>query len=131
MIRARRLSGVLVLAAAAAGGSVVFASLASAQKYPTIPYRDAGDHVDEIVWVEGKILRTEQAPEGMYLLFNSNEKFVRVLIPQANIKNFEGSIQYRYTGKTVKAIGKIATYGNGLIVGVNEPKRIEIVDEET
>jgi hypothetical protein len=106
-------------------------ALAAAQDYPTIGYKEAADHVGEIAWVEGKVLRTEKKPEGTYLLFSASEKFISVLIPQANIKNFDGSIQHRYTGKTVKAIGKISKYGYKLIVGVNEPKRIRIVDQET
>lgn len=118
-------------------GLAVFAILVpstlglAAQEYPSISYRNAGDHVDEIVWVEGTILRTEKTPEGVYLLFSANEKYVRLLIPTANVKNFDGSLQHMYTGKKVKAIGKVAKYGYKLIVGINEPKRIRIEDEET
>lgn len=101
------------------------------QSYPTISYKDAADHLDEIVWVEGTVLRTEEAAEGVYLVFNANEKYVRLLIPKANVTSFEGSIQHKYTGKKVKAVGKVSRYGYKLIVGVNEPKRIRIAENDT
>jgi hypothetical protein len=44
---------------------------------------------------------------------------------------FGGGIQHRYTGKKIKAVGKVAKYGYKLIVGVNEPKRIQILDTKT
>ncbi len=106
------------------------AAVVSAQNYPTIPYKDAAGYVDVIVWIEGTVLKTESTPEGVYLLFSANEKFVRLLVPKANVDAF-GGIQHKYTGKKIKAVGKVAKYGYKLIVGVNEPKRIKIVDAGT
>ena len=106
------------------------AAVVSAQNYPTIPYKDAAGYVDVIVWIEGTVLKTESTPEGVYLLFSANEKFVRLLIPKANVDAF-GGIQHKYTGKKIKAVGKVAKYGYKLIVGVNEPKRIKVVDAGT
>jgi hypothetical protein len=107
------------------------AEVLAAQNYPTVPYKDAGGYVDSIVWVEGTVLRTESTPEGVYLVFSANEKFVRLLIPKANVDAFGGGIQHKYTGKKVKAVGKVAKYGYKLSVGVNEPKRIQILDNGT
>ena len=107
------------------------AAVLAAENYPTVPYKDAGGYVDSIVWVEGTVLRTESTPEGVYLVFSANEKFVRLLIPKANVDAFGGGIQHKYTGKKVKAVGKVAKYGYKLIVGVNEPKRIQILDAGT
>jgi hypothetical protein len=107
------------------------AAMAAAQTYPTIAYKDAGGYIDSIVWVEGTVLKTEKTPEGVYLVFSANEKFVRLLIPKANVDAFGGSLQHKYTGKKVKAVGKVSKYGYKLIVGVNEPKRIQIVESET
>jgi len=112
-------------------GLLTSAFALAAQKYPTVSYKDAEDHIDEIVWVEGEILRTEKAAEGEYLIFNGDEKYVRILIPTADLNNFDGSIQHRYTGENVKAIGKVMRFRSKLIVGVNEPKRIRILDDET
>ena len=106
------------------------AAVVSAQNYPTIPYKDAAGYVDVIVWIEGTVLKTESTPEGVYLLFSANEKFVRLLIPKANVDAF-GGIQHKYTGKKIKAVGKVEKYGYRLIVGVNEPKRIKVVDAGT
>ena len=105
-------------------------SLVLAQKYPTISYKDAADHMDEIVWVEGTVLRTENTSEGTWLLFHSNEKYIRVLIPAGNVGNFEGSIKHKYAGKKIQAVGKISQYGHKMILGVNEPKRIKIIEKE-
>jgi hypothetical protein len=105
--------------------------LAAQQTYPTIPYKDAAEYVDAIVWVEGTVLKTESTPEGVYLVFSANEKFVRLLIPKASVDAFGGGIQHKYTGKKIKAVGKVAKYGYKLIVGVNEPKRIKVVDAGT
>lgn len=103
----------------------------AAQTYPTVPYKDAAGYVDSIVWVEGTVLKTETTPEGVYLVFSANEKFVRLLIPKANVDAFGGSIQHKYTGKKIKAVGKVSKYGYKLIVGVNEPKRIQILEAGT
>ncbi len=103
----------------------------NAQTYPTIPYKDAGGYVDSIVWVEGTVLKTENTPEGVYLVFSANEKFVRILIPKGNVNAFGGSIQHKYTGKKIKAVGKISKYGPKLILGVNEPKRVQVVESGT
>jgi hypothetical protein len=107
---------------------VMLASPAQAQSYPTISYKDAAGHVDSIVWVEGTVLKTETTPEGVYLVFSANEKFLRLLIPKANVDAFGGSLQHKYTGKKVKAVGKVTKYGYKLILGVNEPKRIQILE---
>ena len=104
---------------------------AAAQDYPLVPYKEAADHLDEIVWVEGTILRTEKTAEGTYLLFSANEKYVRLLIPVANLGAFDGSVSHRYTGKRVKAVGKVAKYGYKLILGINEPKRIKLLEQES
>jgi hypothetical protein len=100
-------------------------------KYPTIDYKRADDHIGEIVWVEGTVLKTEKKPEGMYLLFHNNDRYVRVLIPEKDLGNFEGSFKYMYVGKEIKAIGKVQEYGSKLILGVNEPKRIKVIEEAT
>jgi hypothetical protein len=106
-------------------------AILAAQTYPTVAYKDAGGYVDSIVWVEGTVLKTESTPEGVYLVFSANEKFVRLLIPKANVDAFGGSIRHKYTGKKIKAVGKVSKYGYKLILGVNEPKRIQIVEAGT
>jgi len=116
-----------VLLVASMGSTAVLA----AQTYPTVAYKDAGGYVDSIVWVEGTVLKTESTPEGVYLVFSANEKFVRLLIPKANVDAFGRSIQHKYTGKKIKAVGKVSKYGYKLILGVNEPKRIQIVEAGT
>ncbi len=40
-------------------------------KYPTISYKKAGDYVDQIVRVQGTILKTKKAAAGGYLFFNN------------------------------------------------------------
>lgn len=120
--------GIFLLAVLVATAASVFAQ---ADKYPTIYYKRADDHVGEIVWVEGTVQKTLKESEGTYLCFNNDEKYIRVLIPKDYLGNFEGSFKHAYLGKKIKAIGKVDKFGKGLIVGISEPKRIRIVDSST
>jgi hypothetical protein len=104
---------------------------AAQEKYPTVGYKQADEHMGEIVWVEGNVLKMETKDEGAYLIFHNNKKYIRVLIPNQYMGNFEGSLKHRYVGKTIKAIGKVQKSGAQLIVGVSEPKRIRVVEKET
>jgi hypothetical protein len=122
----RKISRTLAMLA----GTLFFAAFSSAETYPTISYKEAADHLGEIVWIEGTVLRTENAAEGIYLLFNANEKYLRLLIPKANVVSFDGSVQHKYTGKKIKAVGKVSKYGYKLILGVNESKRIRLVEDD-
>ncbi len=120
----------ILLIASFVGASVTLA--AQPKDYATIAYRNADKHMDEIVWVEGVVLKTESDRNGTFLCFSNNKKYVRVLVPEQYIENFEGGIKYRYVGKRIKAIGKVARNPTaGLIVGVSEPKRIKVVDNPT
>jgi hypothetical protein len=103
---------------------------AAQEKYPTVAYKKADDHMGEIVWIQGTVLKTLNESEGVYLCFHNNKKYIRVLIPNQYMGNFEGGFKHRYVGKEIKAIGKVDKYGAQLIVGVSEPKRIRIVEKE-
>jgi hypothetical protein len=105
--------------------------VAQADKYPTVFYKKAADHMGEIVWVEGTVLKVVKEAEGTYLAFHRNEKYIRVLVPTKYLSNFEGGFKHRYVGKKIKAIGKVDKAGTQLIVGINEPKRIKVIEEET
>jgi hypothetical protein len=102
-----------------------------ADKYPTVAYKKAADHLGEIVWIQGTVLKTLAESEGTYLCFNNNEKYIRVLIPTKYLANFEGSFKHRYVGKKIKAVGKVDKMGKQFILGINEPKRIKVVEKET
>lgn len=104
---------------------------AAAQKYPTISYKEAGDHVDKIVRVEGTILKSKKSSVGNYLFFSNNEKkYVRVLVPTDYLKNFKGDLKYLYVGKKVKVLAKVQQDGHRLLLVVGKPKYIEIVEKE-
>ena len=116
----------ICIALACLFGFIVATVPVLAQDYPTIKYRKAADHVGDIVWVEGKILKTEKTSMGMYLLFSANKKYLRILVPANNLANFTNGVNH-YAGKKVKAVGKITEYGDFLVLGVNEPKRLKVV----
>ena len=107
------------------------AATAVAQKYATVSYRKAKDHVGEIVWVEGKVLRTQTKGEGVYLIFSGDPKYVRILVPKQYLGNFEGGLKHLYVGSRIKAIGKVEQMGSKLVLGVNEPQRIVVVGNES
>ncbi len=100
-------------------------------KYPTISYKKAGDHVDQIVRVQGTILKTKKTTAGGYLFFSNNEsKYVRVLIPTDYLQNFEGALKYRYVGKKVEVLAKVQQDGHRLLLVVGKPKYIKVITEE-
>jgi len=105
--------------------------LGAQDKYPTVNYKKAEGHMGEIVWIQGKVLKVIKESEGTYLSFSNNEKYVRVLVPTEHVANFEGGFKHRYVGKKIKAVGKVSKFGSHLILGVNEPKRIKVVEEST
>ena len=107
------------------------ASPAAAQKYPTISYKEAGDHVDQIVRVQGTILKTKNSSVGGYLFFNNNEKkYVRVLIPKDYLSNFRGDLKYIYVGKKVEVLAKVQQDGHRLLLVVGKPKYIKIIEKK-
>ncbi len=100
-------------------------------KYPTISYKQAGDHVDQIVRVQGTILKIKKAGAGGYLFFSNNEsKYVRVLIPTDYLQNFEGDLKYRYVGKKVEVLAKVQQDGHRLLLVVGKPKYIKVLKAE-
>ena len=100
-------------------------------KYPTISYKKAGDHVDQIVRVQGTILKIKKAAAGGYLFFSNNEsKYVRVLIPTDYLQNFEGDLKYRYVGKKVEVLAKVQQDGHRLLLVVGKPKYIKVLKAE-
>ncbi len=127
-VRSRSHPGRLVALGVLLAGVAV---ASAAEKYPTISYRKAKDHVGEVVWVRGKVLRAEQSAEGVYLLFSGNPKYVRVLIPKQYLSNFKGDVRHRYVGQQIKAVGRIEQIGMKLVLGVNEPKRIQVIEKTT
>jgi hypothetical protein len=119
------------LTVAACLSAFLIVPLGAQDKYPTVNYKKAADHMGEIVWVKGTVLKVLNESEGTYLCFSNNEKYVRVLIPTEYVANFEGGFKHRYVGKTVKVVGKVSKFGSQLILGINEPKRIKIVEKST
>ena len=105
--------------------------LGAQDKYPTVNYKRAEGHMGEIVWIQGTVLKVVKEGEGTYLCFSNNEKYVRVLVPTEYVANFEGGFKTRYVGKKIKAVGKVSKFGTQLILGINEPKRIKIVEKST
>ena len=90
--------------------AVVFglvAGIAAAQDCPKISYRDAADHLGECRWVEGTVLKAEETADGVFLVFNNQKQFIRVVVPTPYLGNFKGGPKYLYTGKKIEAVGTI------------------------
>lgn len=104
------------------------AGIAAAQDYPKISYREAADHLGEIRWVEGTVLKTEETNAGVFLIFNNQKQFLRVVVPAEYLGNFEGGPKYLYTGKKIEAIGTIVQVDDQLLLGVDEPSRIKVIE---
>lgn len=102
---------------------------ALAQKYKTIPYKEAVDHVDALVWVKGTVLRAQASGEGTYLYFHNDRKYVTLFVPKEYLKNFQGGLSHLYVNKRVEAFGKVQQMGSRLILAVDGPKKIKVVEE--
>ena len=105
------------------------ASIVAAQDYPKISYRDAADHLGEIRWVEGTVLTTETTDDGVFLVFNNQKKYLRVVVPTQSLGNFKGGPKYLYGGKKIQAVGTIVQFDEQLLLGVDDPSRIKVVSE--
>jgi len=116
--------------ALAVGFLLLIAAFAAGQKYPTVPYKEAGDHVDKVLWVRGTVLRAESAGEGTYLHFHNDKKYLSVLIPREYLANFKGSPGHLYANKRIEAFGKVQKDGTKLMLAVDGPKKIRIVPAE-
>jgi len=110
--------------------ATLVATPASTQPYPTISYRDAANHIDKIVWVEGTVLRTVAAAEGTYLYFSNDRKMVALIIPKEYLSNFPGSPGHMYGNKKVKAFGKVQQDGTRLLLAIDGPKKVKTVTQK-
>ena len=105
-----------------------FTSIAAAQDCPKISYRDAADSLGECRWVEGTVLKTEENNDGVFLIFNNQKQFLRVVVPSQYLGNFKGGPKYLYTGKKIEAVGTIVQVDEQLLLGVDGPERIKIIE---
>jgi len=105
-----------------------FTRIAAAQDCPKISYRDAADSLGECRWVEGTILKTEENNDGVFLIFNNQKQFLRVVVPSQYLGNFKGGPKYLYTGKKIEAVGTIVQVDEQLLLGVDSPERIKIIE---
>lgn len=112
------------------GFLLLVAGAAASQKYPTVPYKEAGGHVDEVLWVRGTVLRAQSGGNGTYLYFHNDRKYLSVFIPKEYLGNFKGSPGHLYTNKRIEAFGKVQKDGTKLMLAVDGPKKIRIVPAE-
>ena len=106
----------------------LFASIVTAQDVPKISYRDAADHLGEIRWVEGTVLKTEITDTGVFLIFSNQAKYLRVVVPTEYLGNFKGSPKYLYGGKKIQAGGRIVQVDEQLLLGVDQPDQIKVIE---
>lgn len=106
----------------------LFAGIVAAQDYPKISYRDAADHLGEIRWVQGTVLKTEETAAGVFLVFSNQTRYLRVVVPTEYLGNFKGGPKYLYTGKKIEALGTIVQFDEQLLLGIEEPSRIKVVE---
>ncbi|MGH9459603.1 MAG: hypothetical protein ACRD1X_00150 [Vicinamibacteria bacterium] len=119
----KRVLSVLLLAVVMGG----FTSIAAAQDCPKISYRDAADSLGKCRWVEGTVLKTEENNDGVFLIFNNQKQFLRVVVPSQYLGNFKGGPKYLYTGKKIEAVGTIVQVDEQLLLGVDNPERIKVI----
>ena len=123
----KRVLSVLLLAVAIGLVAGIPAAQA-AQDCPKISYRDAADSLGECRWVEGTVLKTEENNDGVFLIFNNQKQYLRVVVPAQYLGNFKGGPKYLYTSKKIEAVGTIVQVDDQLLLGVDSPERIKVIE---
>ena len=102
----------------------------------TIPWEDATKHVGKEVTIEGRVLKVERKPGGVFLYFDPKlaERF-QVVIPEKAIASFKFDPVARFNNRRVRVSGKVedvwtnaagVAYRGSPFIQVTDPKKITI-----
>ena len=101
-----------------------------------IPWEDATKHVGKEVTIEGRVLKVERKPGGVFLYFDPKlaERF-QVVIPEKAIASFKSDPVARFNNRRVRVSGKVEDvwtnaagvgYRGAPFIQVADPKKITI-----
>lgn len=97
----------------------------------SIPYKEAGNHVGEHVTVAGKIVRTNDRGNIIFLDFDRDWKHnLSLVIFKETRSKFSVPPHELYLGKFVKVTGKVQMYKGKPEIIIKGPGQIEIIDSK-
>ncbi len=101
-----------------------------------IPWEEATKHMGKEVTIEGRVLKVERKPGGVFLYFDPKlaERF-QVLIPERALASFKVDPVARFNNRRVRVSGKVedvwtnaagVPYRGSPFIQVTDPKKITI-----
>jgi len=101
-----------------------------------IPWEDATKYMGKEVTIEGRVLKAERKPGGVFLYFDPKlaERF-QVLIPEKALASFKVDPIARFNNRRVRVSGKVedvwtnaagVSYRGSPFIQVTDPKKITI-----
>src|SRR3972149_5557848 len=102
----------------------------------TIPWEEATKYMGKEVTIEGRVLKVERKPGGVFLYFHPKlaERF-QVLIPEKALANFKVDPVARFNNRRARGRGKVedvwtnaagGAYRGAPFIQVTDPKKITI-----
>lgn len=94
-----------------------------------IPWTDAGDHLNKVIGVEGKIVDTYNSGRACFLNFTKQwqgEFYLAIL--GSNLNAFDQPPEKKFLNKAVRAVGKVKMYKGRPQIVIETPQHIQIVD---
>ncbi len=95
----------------------------------TIPFQEAGNHIGETVTIEGRIAGVHRSSRSGNLYLNYHQdyrNYVSIKIPAEALNSFRSDAENYYSGKTVRATGKIVRDGQYLRQEVTRPEDLQV-----
>ncbi|MEK6642731.1 MAG: endonuclease/exonuclease/phosphatase family protein [Planctomycetota bacterium] len=96
---------------------------------PVIDWKDAGDHIDQQVIVQGQIVQTRNIGKMCFLNFDTSRSFTAV-VRQEHFEAFPQPPEAMYDQKIVRIRGTISVFRDKPQVEVSNPSQITILDAE-
>ena len=101
-----------------------------------IPWEQATKHMGKDVTIEGRVLKVERKPGGVFLYFDPKlaERF-QVVIPEKAVASFKFDPVARFNNRRVRVTGKVedvwtnaagVAYRGSPFIQVTDPKKISI-----
>jgi hypothetical protein len=108
---------------------VALATLAGAVPPPLVEWRAAGDHVGEVVTVEGDVVAARTDSEGCVLQFAPDEaRAFRVVLLIPLLSDLPPHPEQLYAGRRVRASGRVLRFQGRPEMVLRSADQIEVVD---
>ncbi len=105
------------------------AAVAGATAPPIVSWHDAGDHVGELVTVEGDVVAARTGADGCVLEFSSDDpRAFRVVLLVPLLTDLPRQPERLYRGRRVRATGRVQRFRGRPEMVLHDPGQLEVVD---